>query len=200
MCWLVLQGELVWEEAPALVAVRAGAGPACADCGAPLSPASPCPACRLPRCQACSETPHSPGECGALALLQVERAGELLRPALAPLRALLLPVTNPLQAARFALLQVHTFPSRVQFYYRLQEGERHQAVALGHTEFLLAGLRQAGLTPAVASDSEILRVCRVLDCNSFEVGGESGECRAVYPLAAMLNHRYQTWFRFIMCM
>ena len=87
----------------------------------------------------------------------------------------------------------------VQCYYPLQEGERHQAVTAGHTEFLLAGLRRAGLTPAVASDSEILRVCRVLDCNSFEVGGEGGECRAVYPLAAMLNHRYQPWFRFLMC-
>lgn len=92
-----------------------------------------------------------------------------------PLRCLLVNKISPIDNSRIHLLQDH-----------LKERQGSQMHHYNQ-HFLLTLIRKLGLQTQSFSDEDIHKVCAILDSNAFENKTSEGECRGLWPLAAMAN-------------
>jgi len=105
----------------------------------------------------------------------MERLGKLTL-VIVVLRCLLLPDTAPQNWARLRLLQDHLTTRKDSQLHCMNQ------------EFIIPFLREIQLGQAVYSDTEIQRVCGILESNAFEIKSKNQlESRAVYPLCSMAN-------------
>jgi len=181
----IKMGEVIIEESPAVWGPKATSdGACCLECGQhlfELADVTFCNLCNFHFCSIkCSNSEHHSKECSEMHQLNVrtdcmDRLGKLTL-VIVTLRCLLLPETAPQNWARIRLLQDHL------------DSRKDSKLQNMNQEFLVRYLREVGLDRTTIPDTEILRICGILESNAFEIKTKEGhENRAVYPLCSMAN-------------
>ncbi|XP_071438993.1 SET domain-containing protein SmydA-8-like [Hetaerina americana] len=191
-------GELILREVCLVLGPKAASGCVCLGCHRPLHPAAPfcpCPGCGWPLCSAqCRDSPHHTSECSLL-----EKAASRIQPAsllhaplsaqvaaysfITPLRCLLVKRSSSSRSwDALNDLQSHvderaSTPAYIAY-------RRNVAKFIGD----VLGLYGDGF-----DDYTILKMCGILDTNSFEVkwnspGAGQTKARGLFALTSMIAH------------
>jgi len=181
----IKKGEIIIEESPAVWGPKAASSCGCClECGHhlyQLSAVTFCSLCHLHFCSPeCANSSYHGQECAEMQKFDIktdsiECLGKLTL-VIVVLRCLLLPETAPQNWARIRLLQDHMNNKSDSKLHHMNQ------------EFIVNFLREIGLERKMVSDTEIHRVCGILESNSFEIkSAHELESRAIFPLCSMAN-------------
>ncbi|XP_069998104.1 SET domain-containing protein SmydA-8 [Penaeus vannamei] len=190
----IAAGEVVFREAPLVVAPKAGSGASCLACLRSLqgSEWAGCQQCGAPLCgRGCGGDGHSQEECRLLVPLGLKGQPQntvlikQLSVLLTPIRTILLMKKAPPVKEVIAALQSHA--------------EERRRLPIGRfVDEHVAKVLRARLGLPVDSDI-VQHLCGIFDTNAFEISDGDIRGRALLPGGALMNHscspNTQHWYR-----
>ncbi|XP_063594494.1 SET domain-containing protein SmydA-8-like [Penaeus indicus] len=190
----IAAGEVVFREAPLVVAPKAGSGASCLSCLRSLQGSEwvGCDQCGAPLCgQDCGGDGHSQEECRLLVPLGLKDQPQntvlikQLSVLLTPIRTILLMKEVPAAREVIAALQSHA--------------EERRTLPIGRfVDEHVAKVLRTRLSLPVASDI-VQHLCGIFDTNAFEFSDGDIRGRALLPGGALMNHsctpNTQHWYR-----